>query len=138
MPATERTDDSTAADSPAAERTATGLAAILSGAGVLHFVAPRFFDAMIPSWVPGSPRGWTYGSGVAELAVAAALVNPATRRRGGLAAAALFAGVFPANVQMAVDAFRAGRPAPWRAALLARLPLQVPLVTSALRVGRDG
>jgi uncharacterized membrane protein len=42
--------------------------------------------------------------------------------------------VFPANVKMARDAARA--PAAVRAAAYGRLPLQVPLVLWALRVGR--
>src|SRR3712207_6911229 len=40
---------------------------------------------------------WTYASGVAELAVAAAVAHPGTRRVGGFAAAALFAAGFPAR-----------------------------------------
>ena len=58
--------------------------------------------------------------------------HPRTRRLGGLAAAALFVAVLPANVQMARD-WR-DRPAPLRLAAYARLPLQVPLVVSGLRV----
>ncbi|NEE55001.1 hypothetical protein G3M55_61770 [Streptomyces sp. SID8455] len=42
--------------------------------------------------------------------------------------------MFPANVQMAVDWRR--RPRPQRAAALARLPLQVPLVLWARSVAR--
>ena len=57
------------------------------------------------------------------------------RRWGGLAAAALFVAVFPANVQMAL-AWR-DRPLPYRAAAWARLPLQVPLIAWALRASRD-
>lgn len=110
------------------------LAALLATTGVGHFVAPRPLDAMIPRALPGPPRAWTYGSGVAELAVAAALVVPRTRRLGGLAAAALFVGVFPGNVKLARDV--RGRSVPVRAAAYARLPLQVPLVWWGLRVAR--
>jgi uncharacterized membrane protein len=106
------------------------LAGLLAGAGVLHFVRPEFYDAMIPPLL-GSPRAWTYGSGVAELAVAAAVAVPRTRRRGALAAAGLFVAVFPANVYMAFDPGDLPR---W--AVIARLPLQVPLVVWALRVAR--
>ena len=106
------------------------LAGLLAGAGVLHFVRPGFYDALIPPFL-GSPRAWTYGSGVVELAVAAAVAAPRTRRRGALAAAALFVAVFPANVYMA---FEPGDVPRWAA--IARLPLQVPLVVWALRVAR--
>ncbi len=100
--------------------------------GVLHFAVPKPFDGLIPRSLPGSRRAWTYGSGVAELAVAAAVATPRTRRLGGLAAALLFLGVFPGNVKMAVDA--ASAPLPRRAIAWARLPLQWPLIAWALKV----
>lgn len=115
-------------------RGAVALAIFLAGAGTMHFVAPRFYDAMIPRELPGEPRAWTYGSGVAELGCAAAVAHPRTRRLGGLLSALLFAGVFPGNVKMAVDTHRAGRSFPQRLATLLRLPLQIPLVRWALRV----
>lgn len=115
---------------------ARGLAVFLVGAGVNHFVVPRFYDAMIPRQLPGRPRTWTYGSGVAEVAVGALVALPRTRRHGALTAAWLFAAVFPANVTMAIDAFRRRRPAPERTALLLRLPVQLPLIGWALRVSR--
>jgi uncharacterized membrane protein len=116
------------------DRSALALAGLLAASGVLHFARPRPFDAIVPRSLPGRPRTWTRLSGAAELAVAAALVNPGTRRLGGLAAAGLFAGVFPANVKMAID-WRHASPAR-RAIAYARLPLQVPLVLWGLRVSR--
>ncbi|MCX4744816.1 hypothetical protein OG455_04655 [Kitasatospora sp. NBC_01287] len=116
------------------QRSARALGGLLIAAGVTHFAAPRFYDAVVPRTLPGSPRSWTYASGVAELAIGAAVVAPRTRRLGALAAAGLFVGVFPANVKMAYDWRH--RPAPLRAAALARLPIQVPLVGWALRVSR--
>jgi uncharacterized membrane protein len=115
-------------------REALSLAALLATTGVLHFAAPRPFDSIVPRSLPGSPRRWTYLSGVAELAVAAAVAHPRSRRAGGLAAAALFAAVFPANVKMAAD-WRHASPAR-RAIAYGRLPLQVPLIAWALRVAR--
>lgn len=114
---------------------ATALAALLAGAGVTHFVAPAFYDAMIPAALPGSARAWTYGSGAVELAVGAAVLAPGTRRHGALAAAALFAAVLPGNVKMALDA-RGSDSAGYRAGTLLRLPLQLPLIGWALRVRR--
>ncbi|ARE78103.1 hypothetical protein ACFVZ8_10555 [Streptomyces sp. NPDC059558] len=110
------------------------LAGLLAGAAVAHAAAPGRFDATVPRSLPGSPRGWTYASGVAELALAAGVAHPRTRRVAALATAAFFVGVFPANVKMAVDA-RHRSPAV-RAVALARLPLQVPLVIWAHRVSR--
>ncbi|WP_116709340.1 DoxX family protein [Actinomycetospora cinnamomea] len=103
--------------------------------GVLHGVAPRPFDTIVPPWLPGSARFWTYASGVAELAVGAAVAAPRTRRAGALVAAALFVAVFPANVQMAWDWRH--RPWPYRAIAYGRLPLQWPMIVHALRVSRE-
>jgi uncharacterized membrane protein len=110
-----------------------GLAGLLAGAGATHFAVPAFYDAMIPEVLPGDARTWTYGSGVAELVVAAALLAPRSRPVGALAAAALFAGVLPANVKMALDARHSDSRA-YRAGTILRLPLQLPLIAWALRV----
>ncbi|WP_406208210.1 hypothetical protein OH807_36380 [Kitasatospora sp. NBC_01560] len=116
-------------------RSARLLSGLLIGAGVAHFVAPRPFDAIVPRRLPGRPRAWTYGSGVVELAVGAAVAAPRTRALGALAAAGLFTAVFPANVKMAHDWRH--RPSPWRQVAAARLPVQLPLVLWALKVRRD-
>lgn len=113
---------------------ALGLGGLFTATGITHFVLPRFYQAIIPAWLPGTPRAWTLASGAAELACALALWVPATRRAGATAAAILLVVVFPANIKMAVD---------WRhrsvlEQLIAygRLPLQVPLVAWALWVRR--
>ena len=111
------------------------LAALLASAGATHFAVPKFYDAMIPAPLPGTPRMWTYGSAAAELATATALVVPRTRRAGGLVAAALFAAVLPGNIKMALDA-RSSNSAAYRVGTLLRLPLQAPLIAWALKVRR--
>ncbi|USX49110.1 hypothetical protein [Lentzea sp. HUAS12] len=115
-------------------RSALALAALLGLAGATHFARPKYYDAIVPRALPGTPRQWTYASGVAELAVAAAVATPKTRRLGGLAAVALFAAVFPANVKMALD-FRDKSPKA-RAIAYGRLPLQIPLVAWAWKVAK--
>jgi uncharacterized membrane protein len=110
------------------------LAFMLTTTGAAHFLRPQVFDPLVPKAL-GTARPWVLGSGAAELAVAAAVAAPRTRRLGGLAAALLFVGVFPGNVQMAVDARGSGSAA-YRAVAYGRLPLQVPLVVWALRVRR--
>ncbi|MFF3990085.1 DoxX family protein [Streptomyces sp. NPDC001797] len=117
------------------ERSPLLLAGLLATAGVAHFAVPEQFDATIPKALPGSPRAWTYGSGAVELALAAGIALPRTRKAAARAAAAFFIGVFPANVQMAVDWQK--RPEPLRTAALARLPLQIPLVLWARGVARN-
>ncbi|MGH3913463.1 MAG: DoxX family protein [Pseudonocardiaceae bacterium] len=116
-------------------RPAPTLACLLTATGVLHFAVPQQFDAIVPRALPGPSRRWTHLSGVAELAVAAAVATPRTRRRGGVAAALLFVAVFPANVQMALDWRR--RTLPQQALAWGRLPLQLPLIAWALRASRD-
>ncbi|GAB2660834.1 membrane protein [Saccharopolyspora gloriosae] len=113
-------------------RSAHLLAGVLATAGVLHFAKPKPFDSIVPKQLPGSARTWTYVSGVAELGCAAAVAHPKWRRFGGLLTAGLFVGVFPANVQMALDYRR--KPLPQRAIAYGRLPLQLPLIAWAWRV----
>ena len=105
------------------------LAALLAAAGTSHLLRPAWYDGLVPPVLPGPARAWTLVSGVVELAVAAAVTAPRTRRAGGLAAAALFVAVFPGNVWMALEP--GGIP---RWAAIARLPLQVPLVLWGLQV----
>ncbi len=88
----------------------------------------------MPRTLPGSPRTWTRVSGVAELALAAGLAAPRTRRASARASALFFAAVFPANVKMAYDWRH--RPAAARAVAYGRLPLQVPLVLWARHAAR--
>ncbi|MEO6882316.1 MAG: hypothetical protein ABI181_15385 [Mycobacteriaceae bacterium] len=113
-------------------RSPEALVALLAGAGVAHLARPQLFDPMVPASLPGSARRWTLGSGVAELGCAALLAVRRTRRLGALSSAALFVGVFPANVSMALRSRGSSRGA--RIAVWSRLPLQVPLVVWALRL----
>ena len=113
-----------------------GLAMLFAISGSLHLVRPQVFETIVPRRLP-APRGLVYASGVAELACAVGLVHPRTRPAAGWASAALLVGIFPANVQMAVTEGRrarrgTGSPAR-RAATLVRLPLQIPLIRTALK-----
>jgi uncharacterized membrane protein len=114
-------------------RRALALSAFLGCAGAMHFVVPKFYDAMIPEPLPGTPRTWTYGSGVAEIVVATAIVAPRTRRAGGLAAALMFAGWLPGNIKMALDARKSDSTA-FRVGTILRLPMQLPLISWAIKV----
>lgn len=113
------------------------LIVILTVGGIGHFVRPQLFESQIPDMVP-LKRQLVYGSGVAEIACAAALVREDTRKLGGWATAALMVVVFPANIQMAVTALNSDRAETWyQVGTLVRLPLQIPLVTIALKAARQ-
>jgi uncharacterized membrane protein len=119
-------------------RRSVALAALLLTTGVAHFTRPAGFDSIVPRRL-GSPRRWTYASGVAELACAVGLLAPGTRRAAGWASAALFVAVFPANLKMAADTWPLRHERPGSAAgTLARLPVQIPLVSWAVSVAREG
>ncbi|MEU0882942.1 hypothetical protein ABZ345_30410 [Lentzea sp. NPDC005914] len=115
-------------------RSAMALAGLLGLAGVTHFTRPNYYDAIVPRSLPGTPRQWTYVSGVAELALATAVAAPRTRKLGAVAATAFFAAVFPANVKMALD-YRSKSPKA-RALAYGRLPLQIPLIAWAWNVAK--
>ncbi len=110
------------------------LAGIFTTSGVTHVVKPEVFEPLMPSWVPRH-REVILWSGVAEIACAAGLVLPATRRPAALASAALLVGVFPGNLKMAADAARS-RSTRFKAIAYGRLPLQLPLIRIAWRAGR--
>ena len=122
-------------DSPPSQVTAKRMGVWLVGMGALHFVAPKPFDGVVPAELPGDARFYTLASGVAEAATGALILVPRTRRIGALAAIALFVGVFPANVNMVRLWWNKGWPA--RIGAIARLPLQVPMITQALKVYRN-
>jgi uncharacterized membrane protein len=111
------------------------LAALLLGSGVAHFLMPKPYDTIVPAELPGSQRFYTYASGVAELASGALLLSPRTRRVGALAAIAVFVGVFPANINL-VRLWK-DKPLVMRLSAIARLPLQIPMITAALKIYRN-
>jgi uncharacterized membrane protein len=90
---------------------------------------------MGPAELPGSARFYTLASGVAEAATGTLLLAPRTRRVGAIAAIALFVGVFPANVNSVRVLWNKGWPA--RIGTIGRLPLQIPMITQALKVYRN-
>ena len=123
----------------AEDRRALALAALIGGAGVMHFVKPEFFDSIVPTWMPGEPRTTTLVSGAFEVTGALLVANPRTRRLGGWLCFLTFLGVYPANIQSALDGGIADADPPLDSALVAwlRLPLQIPLLLWARRVARE-
>ncbi len=114
--------------------------ALMGGAGATHFTNPGFYDAIVPKWLPGKARTWTYLSGVAELASAGLMLFPRTRRLGGAVTFATILAVWPANWQVAIDGGMPDGEGPLNspAAAWVRLPLQIPMLMGAWRVARGG
>ena len=106
-------------------------------AGVMHFVIPKTYEAIMPPWLPAH-RELVYASGVAEAAGGAALMarDPKVRRFGGWFQTATMLAVFPANVHMALNPDKYRKVPGGRAALYARLPIQALFVAWALAAGR--
>lgn len=115
------------------------LVALMGGAGTTHFTNPGFYDAIVPKWLPGKARTWTYVSGVAELACAGLMLIPRTRRLGGAATFLTILAVWPANWQVAVDGGMPEGDGPLNtpAAAWARVPMQLPMLLGAWRLARS-
>jgi uncharacterized membrane protein len=107
-------------------RSQKGLAGFFTFAGVMHFVIPRSYEAMMPPSLPRHKEAVAV-SGVAEIAGGLAVAKLSTRRFARWWLLALLVAVFPANVHMALNpeqirGLDLDRIPRW--ALWARLPLQ--------------
>ena len=113
------------------------LASIMIGAGVLHLVEPAGFVKIVPSFLP-APEILVLVSGVCETFGGMGLLLRRTRRLASFGLIALLVAVFPANINMAVNAIQPdGMHVPVSLFWL-RLPLQALFVAWAWLVGRPG
>ena len=107
------------------------LGAFYLAAGSLHFLRPRAYEAIMPRVLPAK-RELVYASGAAEIAGGAGVLHPRTRTLAGWWLIATLIAIFPANVNMAVNAERYRQfPEPL---LWLRLPLQAQRISRAWRV----
>ena len=111
-------------------RIALGASLIVAGIGHLTF-ARRAFRAQVPEWVPVDVDMTVLLSGVAEIALGAALASGVKRRLVGRAAAAFFIAVFPGNLSQWWN-HRDSLGLNTDTRRLVRLPLQIPLIATAL------
>ena len=114
---------------PAAARP---LIAVFTVSGIAHFAMPQFFEGIMPRLLPvRTHRALIYASGMAELACAIGLARRS--RWASPASIAVLGAVFPANLQMALDAGTGRHPGAMDTALVAwgRLPLQLVMVWMA-------
>ncbi|MEO7449188.1 MAG: MauE/DoxX family redox-associated membrane protein [Humibacillus sp.] len=118
---------------------AVALAGLFLVSGAMHFVRPEPFEAIVPPQFP-QRRFLVLASGAAEIGCAVGLLVPRTRRVAGIASAVLLVAVLPANVSMTAQAKRRLDRDPgntthrrYLAATVARLPLQWPMIRTALK-----
>jgi uncharacterized membrane protein len=89
----------------------------------------------MPPYLPRH-RELVYASGIAEIAGGLAIMHPATRKAGSAWSIATLLAVFPANLHMALEAEQFEKTVPGgRAALYARLPVQLLLIAWAYAAG---
>ena len=108
---------------------------MLIGTGTGHFLVPKPFDTIVPAELPGSPRTYTYLSGIAEIATGALLSLPGTppiwRACGRCPIYRRLSGERQHGAAVVAEGW------PMRIVALARLPLQIPMIVAALTVRRN-
>ncbi len=114
-------------------RTLLGLLFVVAGA--LHFIAPSIYERIMPPYLP-LRRELVYLSGALEIAGGLGLLPHRTRRIAGIGLVLLLIAVWPANLQMLLDAQADRKPLWWVALLWARLPLQLVLIAWVWRASR--
>jgi uncharacterized membrane protein len=115
------------------------LALFMVVAGVMHFVAPRFYEQIVPPPLPATTV--VVLSGLAEIALGVGLAFEPTRRAAAWGTVALLVAVFPANVYLAISSVElvglpAWMPQPSTAARYGRLPVQLVFLAWAWLVTR--
>lgn len=104
------------------QRRRYGTAVFWIFAGTMHFARPKFYLAIVPRQLERWKREAVIASGVAELVGGVAVLPERTRRGARWWLLATLLAIYPANIQMALNAERYSqipRPLLW-----ARLPLQ--------------
>lgn len=103
------------------------VAAFFISAGVAHLtVGRKFFEAIVPPWVPGGAKRVNEAAGVAEITGGVLALVPGAEPHARKYLIGLLLAVFPANIHMAVrpQDIKGAKGVP-AALLWARLPLQV-------------
>ncbi len=106
------------------------LAAAMVFIGVLHFVRPDPFVAIVPGFLP-APLALVWISGAFEILGGLGLLVPQTRRAAAWGLILLYIAVFPANINMAVNEIPLDGQQVSPVALWLRLPLQAVFIAWA-------
>jgi uncharacterized membrane protein len=108
----------------APERAAVAAGLFFILAGLLHFLQPARYDAMIPHFLP-APRLWTLLSGAAQMLCGLGLLTSRYRRTAAWATVALLFAILPANVHVALSGGSIEGMPVSRGYYLARVPFQL-------------
>ncbi len=111
------------------------LGLLFVAAGTLHSLFPSAYERIMPPYLP-LHRELVYLSGALEIAGGLGLLDERTRRGAGIGLILLLVAVWPANLQMLLDARAARKPLWWVALLWARLPVQIVLMAWVWRASR--
>ena len=113
------------------------IALAMTAIGVLHFVKPEPFVAIVPAYLP-APLALVYLSGVFEIVLGWLLIPERTRTLGKWGLIALFVAVFPANINMAIHEIQLAPSSPMPVWMMwARLPFQLLFIAAAWWVGQS-
>ncbi len=109
---------------------------ILLGAGVLHFLQERSFRKIIPKFIPFK-KAIVLVTGVFEIIFALTLWIKKGQQVTSKLLAFFMVAVFPANIYMAIKRIPLrGKEKANPLLVWGRLPLQIPLIIGALKLGR--
>lgn len=111
------------------------MALFFVGAGMLHFLMPAFYLAIVPSMLP-RPLALVYISGVFEILGGIGVLVPPCRRAAGYGLIALLIAVFPANIKMFTDHLHQGFSLA-TVGLFLRLPLQIVFIVIVGKLTRE-
>jgi uncharacterized membrane protein len=97
--------------------------------GLAHLTfAKKFFEAIVPPWLPASPQTVNQAAGAAELTGAGLALIPGAEKLARRYLTALLLAVFPANCHMAVKPEDSHSEKIPSSLLWARLPLQFVII----------
>ena len=79
---------------------AIGLGCFFTYVGILHFIDPEWFTAIVPKILPGSDVFWVIISGIPEVLCGIGLIVPKTRILAARATVVLLVILYRANLNM--------------------------------------
>jgi uncharacterized membrane protein len=105
------------------------VAAFFAFAGISHLTfGKKFYERIVPPWLPASPKTVNEAAGVAEITGGVLAITPGAQRLARKYLTALLLAVFPANVHMAARPQDSGYEKIPSWMLWARLPLQFVMI----------